>query len=472
MKIKLSALIFALFASFIAPSSAQSSVELEAQIQALLAQIAALNGGGSTVVSPGSCNFTQTLTLGSTGAEVVELQSFLEKEGLLVLPAGESKGYFGGLTQSALASYQAMVGISPAVGHFGPVTRAYVNGQCSATQEVEICGNGIDDDGDGLIDGADPDCFTTDSGGVVDYSLIPSSYPAAIAYAIREAYYVQFTVSSIAFIGGDVVSSEKIFSDGPINISDDIFEAILDEELDLVFTDPHQEFTVLVEVRNQDDHTLMSGEVSGYLELTSPGNWNFPDVMEEISLSLAQTLPFDTGDDVEKAGIVYKNQSGVAYRQESLDYSGDYIFIPTWSLGVNADVLIFEYDGVDFYSSEVRIFSLQTGLEKEVFDIELEFKYASIQNLVHAWSSDQIARVDLFYLNLLIEMRQEVDVIIVDNDQDGWRLPAEKLIVENLETGVKTIHALAPNERNIIELPFVALYRFWFESKNSVGGKG
>lgn len=122
---------FAAFA-FAVTASAQSVSDLEAQIQSLMAQIAALTGGSTTTVAaPSSCNFTQTLTLGSTGAEVVELQSFLEAQGKLTIPAGVNKGYFGGLTQSALAAYQAKEGISPAVGYFGPVTRAHVNAKCA-----------------------------------------------------------------------------------------------------------------------------------------------------------------------------------------------------------------------------------------------------------------------------------------------------------------------------------------------------
>ncbi len=71
--------------------------------------------------------FYTNLTVGSTGADVVALQSFLESKGFLTMPAGTSKGYFGGLTKSALASFQSAKGIAPAVGFFGPVTRAAVN---------------------------------------------------------------------------------------------------------------------------------------------------------------------------------------------------------------------------------------------------------------------------------------------------------------------------------------------------------
>lgn len=314
-------------------------------------------------------------------------------------------------------------------------------------------------------------CLTPTS--VSAQTEVPASYPAAIAYAIREAHYVQFTASSIAFIGGDDVSdAQKIYpQNGTIITSEDIFDVIEDHELELVVTDPEQEITIKVEVRNEGDHPLLVGTVTGRLIQTRWG-WIFPQVMEEVSLHLPQELPYNTGDSVEKAGIVYKDSNGVAYRQEGLAYSGDYIFIPVWALGTNTDVLAFKYDGEDFYSSEVKVFSLQTGLEKEVFDLELEFEYASIQNLVHAWSSDKIARIGLFYLNLLVEMKDSIDLIVVDNYQQDWRSPAEKLIVENLETGARTIHVLAPNEINVIDLPFRGRYRFWFESKNTGGGKG
>jgi peptidoglycan hydrolase-like protein with peptidoglycan-binding domain len=40
---------------------------------------------------------------------------------------GYETQYFGRNTQMALAKFQKSVGIAPAVGFFGPITRAYVN---------------------------------------------------------------------------------------------------------------------------------------------------------------------------------------------------------------------------------------------------------------------------------------------------------------------------------------------------------
>lgn len=111
------------------PASAQTTAELTAQINSLLAMIAQLQAqiAGTTPGTGASVMFTSDLTIGSTGAEVTALQQWLVSKGYMVMPAGVAYGYFGPLTQSALAKYQAEAGISPAVGYFGPITRAKVN---------------------------------------------------------------------------------------------------------------------------------------------------------------------------------------------------------------------------------------------------------------------------------------------------------------------------------------------------------
>lgn len=117
---------------FTASANAATAEELQAQINALLAQIAALQGGSSA-----SCySFTTDLTLGSTGEAVRALQVYLNKKGFTVAASGAGSvgmesTYFGGLTRAALARYQASTGISPAAGYFGPITRAKVNADCT-----------------------------------------------------------------------------------------------------------------------------------------------------------------------------------------------------------------------------------------------------------------------------------------------------------------------------------------------------
>ncbi len=113
-------------------STASTNANLETQIAKLQAQIAALiaaKGGTSAPTVTGS--FATDLTVGSTGADVMALQVYLNAKGFTVSATGPgSKGsettMFGGATKAALAKFQASVGISPAAGYFGPKTRAYV----------------------------------------------------------------------------------------------------------------------------------------------------------------------------------------------------------------------------------------------------------------------------------------------------------------------------------------------------------
>ncbi len=109
-----------------APGTSNTSAigQLQSQIQALMAQIAAAGGG-----SAGS--FARSLTVGSSGSDVKALQIWLNGHGFVIASSGPgSPGNetmkFGGLTRAALAKWQASVGISPAAGYFGPKTRAYI----------------------------------------------------------------------------------------------------------------------------------------------------------------------------------------------------------------------------------------------------------------------------------------------------------------------------------------------------------
>lgn len=111
--------------------------ELQAQIAQLLSQISALqsqlNSSTTTTTSsssvPASLLTSGNLTVGSKGAAVKDLQKFLNSNGYPVAASGAgSPGNetetFGSLTKAALAKWQAAVGISPASGYFGPITRA------------------------------------------------------------------------------------------------------------------------------------------------------------------------------------------------------------------------------------------------------------------------------------------------------------------------------------------------------------
>ena len=84
--------------------------------------------------SASTAKFSRALSVGASGPDVVALQTALEQRGLLELPPGVANGFFGALTQAAVAAYQAHTGL-PSIGVFGPLTTAKLN--------AELAGNPI-----------------------------------------------------------------------------------------------------------------------------------------------------------------------------------------------------------------------------------------------------------------------------------------------------------------------------------------
>jgi hypothetical protein len=109
---------------------------------ALALTIVAPVATSAQVMTTSAYTFSSNLTIGSRGADVVALQTFLESKGLITIPAGVAKGYFGALTRSAVSAYQAMKGITPTAGYFGAITRAAVQadmGAMGSTSTVPGC---------------------------------------------------------------------------------------------------------------------------------------------------------------------------------------------------------------------------------------------------------------------------------------------------------------------------------------------
>jgi peptidoglycan hydrolase-like protein with peptidoglycan-binding domain len=78
--------------------------------------------------------FSNYLSVGSTGADVVALQTWLMANGYsipAIASGAASKGYFGSQTKAAVVKYQASVGL-PSTGFVGPLTIAKLNGGASA----------------------------------------------------------------------------------------------------------------------------------------------------------------------------------------------------------------------------------------------------------------------------------------------------------------------------------------------------
>jgi hypothetical protein len=106
---------------------------------------ASLNGQATTgttggTTTGGSCatTFTRSLTIGSTGADVMALQKFLNMSASTMVASsgagspGMETSTFGPATKAAVMKFQTANGISPVSGYFGPLTMAKANSLCGS----------------------------------------------------------------------------------------------------------------------------------------------------------------------------------------------------------------------------------------------------------------------------------------------------------------------------------------------------
>ncbi len=153
------AMIFSMFA----PSAkAQSTEDLQAQINALLAQIASLSGStGSSATTASGYTWTRDLNVGATGADVKELQMFLNKNADTrvaasgVGSAGMETEYYGPATAAAVSKFQVMyradiltpAGLVNPTGYFGPSTRAKANALNASSVDTDEEGTDEEEEG-------------------------------------------------------------------------------------------------------------------------------------------------------------------------------------------------------------------------------------------------------------------------------------------------------------------------------------
>lgn len=149
-KILVSALAVTVLATVAMPptAQAQTAAELQVQINALLAQIAALQaqlagatGGGGIAGIPAGFTFTQNLGQGSSGVDVTHVQHLLNSNPATQVASsgagspGQETQFFGPLTAAAVSQFQniyaseilAPLGLTSGTGFFGASSRAKAN---------------------------------------------------------------------------------------------------------------------------------------------------------------------------------------------------------------------------------------------------------------------------------------------------------------------------------------------------------
>lgn len=137
----------AMAVSLVAPKAHAADVSTMSldELIALVTQLQAQVGQNTAAV--GSCDsIPAPLTIGSQGASVTALQNALIAAGQSI-PAGAT-GYFGSQTQAALAAWQAANGVSPAVGYYGPITKAAMDAKCVPATPGDDDMDDDDDDSD------------------------------------------------------------------------------------------------------------------------------------------------------------------------------------------------------------------------------------------------------------------------------------------------------------------------------------
>lgn len=85
--------------------------------------------------------FNTNLTVGSTGADVVALQTWLISSGYnisAIASGAAAKGYFGSQTKAAVQAYQTANGV-PSTGFVGPLTRGKLNGTAAVATVATGC---------------------------------------------------------------------------------------------------------------------------------------------------------------------------------------------------------------------------------------------------------------------------------------------------------------------------------------------
>ena len=119
------------------PISQMTLPQLQAEVARLtiiLNQLiaAAAAGEGEEGADPAGCYpWPRGLRLGMSGADVTALQNYLIGTGHFTYSGGAT-GYFGAVTQAAVAAWQAANGISPAVGFWGILSQTKYDSMCAS----------------------------------------------------------------------------------------------------------------------------------------------------------------------------------------------------------------------------------------------------------------------------------------------------------------------------------------------------
>ena len=363
--------------SFAPAVQAQEDTEdLQKTINDLLAQVAALQGdlGEENSATAGSCStFTRDLKVSVTGADVKELQMFLNSDpDTRVAAAGAGSAgmetmYFGPATGAAVSKFQVKYRaeiLSPAglvnpTGFFGPSSRAQANKLCAGTPGDTDEDEEDEDDEDMELSGE----------GQLDVLEIDEASDSDIQEGAEDEAVAELTVEA---------------SDGDIKITRlDIMVANTADDQWEIF----ESFTLWVdgemvgEVDASDEDEYLD-EDDGTLRFSGLEIVAMEDEEIEITIGASVQSNLDTVPDtvdISVEEVRYFDADGVADDDSTTDQIGDSISFDieeegegeelTFSLGANnpeaTDIVVDEDDTTD------GVTVLEYEIEAEEGDIEI-----------------------------------------------------------------------------------------------------
>lgn len=309
----------------------ETTEDLQKTINDLLAQVAALQAQTTTTTTTttttvGSCNFMMDLKTGSTGADVMALQKFLNADedtrvaaAGAVGSAGMETEYYGPATAAAVSKFQVKYRaeiLSPAglvnpTGFFGPGSRAQANKLCGDSDEDtdEDTDEDSDDEDTELSGEGSLDVFEIDNASETD--LEEGSEDAEIAELTLEATDGDIEISRMD------IALETTGSDDPWDVFETISLWVDGEMVADVTADDEDEYL------DEDDGSLRFSD----LELVLMED-------EEVEIVIGATVAGSVDDlnggtaglgqdwTVEVNAVRYFDADGVATDDESTDDIG------------------------------------------------------------------------------------------------------------------------------------------------------
>ncbi len=402
-KLAVAFVAIAMMVSVAAPAKAASDTDLQAQIDALMATIAALQAqlgiaGDASASSSDVCPYTWTrsLSMGDTGSDVMKLQQFLNSDPATQVAVsgagspGNETEYYGPATGAAVAKFQEMyradilspLGLVNSTTFFGPSTRAKANALCVAPAMDDAADDATDSTDDAADDSTMDDGPTLGNGeGSID-SVSGTSPDESNLEEGTEGGVLAFDVE----IEGDVeINRIDVYAeaDDGLSYSDNADDYFTEASL---WVDGDKVATVDVNDFDTDNYSVVA---------------NGANADEEYRIRFSGLdLVFADGDDPEFQ-VAFK----VVNNLDSADLAGD------WNLTMNS---IRYVDGEGFTDTDTTVVTDSFGFDaEEVAELKISTSANDPEaSVLEVEADDRSGEIEVFVFE--IEEKNGVDVTVED----------------------------------------------------------